>query len=222
MHSLFLVILLILRFLKKLVELTIKKYGKINHIINNAGYTWDGILHKMTDKQWEAILLVHNTAPFRLIRAASVHMREAAKNEIEKFGSPQENRSVVNISSTSGLHGNPGQANYSTAKAGVLGLTKTVAKEWGPLGIRCNCIAFGAIDTRLTQDRSKGEFIEVKPGEKVVLGIPKDSANPKAIAAPLRRIGTPLEAASSILILCSPYSSYITGHCLEVTGGAGL
>jgi len=210
-------------YLKVLVKKTAEfGNGKIHIIVNNAGYTWDGVIHKMTDKQWEAMLSIHNTAPFRLVRAAANHMRESAKAEIEKFGSPQQNRSIVNVSSTSGLHGNAGQANYSTAKMGVLGFTKTVAKEWGSFGIRCNSIAFGLIDTRLTQARSD-KFIEVE-GEKVSLGIPKEASNPKIreMLTPLRRAGTPEEAASGILLLCSPYASYITGHCLEVTGGAGI
>jgi len=196
---------------------TVKVFGKINIIVNNAGYTWDGMLHKMTDKQWNAILEVHNTAPFRMIRAAAPYMREQAKTEKEK-GIPQP-RAIVNISSTSGLHGNIGQANYSTAKLGIVGLTKTVAKEWGPFGIRCNAIAFGLIDTRLV--REKGDsFIEVD-GNKVELGIP--GSKPRDILAiPLQRIGTPTDAARGILFLCSPLSSYVNGHTLEVTGGAGI
>jgi len=96
--------------------------GKIHYIVNNAGYTWDGVIHKMSDKQWDTILAVHTTAPFRLVRTAAPYFRV-------KDG---ENRCIVNISSTSGTHGNAGQANYSLAKAGVTGLTKTIAKEWGP------------------------------------------------------------------------------------------
>jgi len=209
-------------FPQKLVDQTLKAFGKINHIVNNAGYTWDVILLKMTDKQWDAMLTIHNTAPFRLVRAAANHMRETAKAEIEKFGAPQQNRSIVNVSSTSGLHGNAGQVNYSTAKMGVVGFTKTIAKEWGPLGIRCNTIAFGFIDTRLTQERSD-KFIQVE-GEKVALGIPKDPMTTKIreMLTPLRRGGAPEEAASGIFLLCSPNASYITGHTLEVTGGAGI
>jgi 3-oxoacyl-[acyl-carrier protein] reductase len=96
--------------------------GKIHIIVNNAGYTWDGVIHKITDKQWDTMLAVHNTAPFRLVRQAAPYFRV-------KDG---EKRVIINISSTSGTHGNAGQANYALAKAGVLGLTKTIAKEWGP------------------------------------------------------------------------------------------
>jgi len=202
----------------KLVAFTIEKFGKINHIVNNAGYTWDGVLHKMSDKQWAAMLEVHNTAPFRLLRAAAPYLREPAKEEKEK-GLPLQNRSIVNISSISGTLGNSGQVNYSTAKSGIVGLTKTVAKEWGFLGIRCNAIAFGTIQTRLT-DTMKDEVIEVD-GEKVKLGIPASAQNPavfKALVA-LQRKGTVDEAAGSILLLCSPLSGYINGQCLSVDGG---
>eukprot|EP01126_Amoeba_proteus_P037421 TRINITY_DN385_c0_g1_i6.p1 TRINITY_DN385_c0_g1~~TRINITY_DN385_c0_g1_i6.p1 ORF type:complete len:222 (-),score=40.14 TRINITY_DN385_c0_g1_i6:679-1344(-) len=112
-----------------IVAFTLEKFGKINIIVNNAGYTWDAILHKMTDKQWNAMLEVHNTAPFRLIRAAAPHLRDSAKKEKDK-GLPIQSRCIINISSISGTQGNVGQINYATAKAGIIGLTKTVAKEW--------------------------------------------------------------------------------------------
>jgi len=206
-------------FPEKLIKETISNFGKLNILVNNAGYTWDGILHKMSDKQWEAMLLVHNTAPFRLIRAAAPYMRDAAKNEIEQ-GKTAEPRCIINVSSTSGLHGNSGQANYSTAKMGVIGLTKTIAKEWGMFGIRCNAIAFGYIDTRLTQAKEGGAFIEVE-GKQIPLGIP-EQLRKSTEGIPLRRVGTPSDAAGAMLMLVSPFSSYITGHCLEVTGGAGI
>jgi len=213
-------------FPEKLIQSTIKAFGKINILVNNAGYTWDAMSHKMDDKTWEAMLLVHQTAPFRIIRAAAPYMRDAGKKEIESGKAP-ENRAVINISSTSGIHGNVGQVNYSTAKMGVLGLTKTIAKEWGPFGVRCNCIAFGFIDTRLTQAKEKGSFITVD-GKKVALGIPggvnlnNKEGQEKLKAIPLARSGKADEAAASIVLLSSPLSSFITGHCLEVTGGAGI
>ena len=114
----------------------------------------------MSDKQWETMLTVHNTAPFRLIRAAAPFMREESKKEIDATGK-SEPRSIVNVSSTSGLHGNAGQANYATAKMGVVGLTKTIAKEWGMFGIRCNTVAFGRIETRLTADKEKGASFKI-------------------------------------------------------------
>ncbi|KPI42723.1 putative oxido [Cyphellophora attinorum] len=174
--------------------------GKIHYIVNNAGYTWDGVVHKITDKQWDTILAVHNTAPFRLIRAAAPYFRV-------KDGEP---RAIVN-------------ANYSLAKAGVVGLTKTIAKEWGPqFGVRVNTVAFGHIDTRLTRAKEAGAFITTPEGQRVALGIPSaqissrkgEDAQPyKDI--PLGRPGTATEAASSILALCSPLFSYVSGQTLE-------
>jgi len=210
------------KFPDRIIKATIDAFGKLNILINNAGYTWDGMAHKITDEMWDAMLKVHNTAPFRLIRAAAPWMRDAGKAESDA-GKPVENRVIINISSTSGLHGNVGQANYATAKMGIVGLTKTIAKEWGPFGVRCNTIAFGYVETRLTQAKDKGAFMEVN-GKKVALGIPgRDPSNASANAGlPLRRSASALEAAGSMLILASPYASYITGHTLEVTGGAGI
>eukprot|EP01117_Protostelium_nocturnum_P020449 TRINITY_DN91_c0_g1_i2.p1 TRINITY_DN91_c0_g1~~TRINITY_DN91_c0_g1_i2.p1 ORF type:complete len:330 (+),score=101.18 TRINITY_DN91_c0_g1_i2:141-1130(+) len=211
-------------FPEKIINATLKAYGKINVLVNNAGYTWDGMAHKMSDKQWEAMLLVHQTAPFRLIRAAAPYMRDEGRKELERDGVSQ-NRCIINISSTSGLHGNLGQINYSTAKMGILGMTKTIAKEWGQFGVRCNTVAFGFIETRLTQAKEKGAFITVD-GKQVALGIPgsntDDKNSTKLQSIPLHRIGKPDEAAAGILLLASPLSSYITGHCLEITGGAGI
>jgi 3-oxoacyl-[acyl-carrier protein] reductase len=207
-------------FPEKLVTATLEAFGKVNVLVNNAGYTWDGMLHTMTDDQWDAMLKVHNTAPFRLIRAIAPHMREGAKKEIAEAGTPQEPRSIINISSTSGLHGNVGQANYATAKLGIIGLTKTVAKEWGQFNIRCNAVAFGLVNTRLTQEKSMGAFIQVD-GKQVKLGIPNSEKRDYS-AVPLRRPGNVAEAAGAVLLLASPHASYITGHTLEVTGGAGI
>lgn len=208
-------------FPEKLMKTAIDAFGKINVIVNNAGYTWDGMVHKMTDDQWDAIIAVHNTAPFRIIRAAAPHMRDVAKREMDKHGSPQENRVIVNISSTSGLHGNVGQANYSCAKMGVVGLTKCIAKEWGPFGVRCNAVAFGFIQTRLTAAKEDGATMKV--GEKeVAIGIPDAMRGRANTGNPLGRPGVPDEGAAGILFMSSPWGSYITGHCLEVTGGAGI
>jgi 3-oxoacyl-[acyl-carrier protein] reductase len=166
------------------------------------------------------MLEVHASAPFRIIRAAVPFMREAAKQEMTDGGTP-EPRCIINVSSTSGLHGNAGQANYATAKMGVVGLTKTVAKEWGPFGIRCNAVAFGFIETRLTHSKEKGESITVG-AEQVALGIPDHLRQMATMMIPLGRAGTPDEAAGGIALLASPLAAYITGHTLEVTGGAGI
>jgi len=200
-----------------LMAKAIEAFGKLNILVNNAGYTWDGMLHKMSDRQFAAMIEVHNTAPFRLIRAAAPYMREAAKAE-QAEGKKVEPRCIVNVSSTSGLHGNTGQINYSTAKSGIVGMTKTVAKEWVPFGIRCNAVAFGFIETRLTQDKEAGQSIEVD-GEEVPLGIPSHLKGMATMVIPLARTGTPEEAAGGLLLLASPLASYITGHTLEVTGG---
>ncbi|KAI9250172.1 hypothetical protein BDA99DRAFT_523049 [Phascolomyces articulosus] len=202
------------KFPEQLVEGTVKAFGKLNHIVNNAGFTYDGMAHKITDKQWETMLVVHQTAPFRILRAAAKYLRK-------KDG---ENKAIVNISSTSGLHGNIGQANYATAKAGVVGLTKTIAKEWGLFGVRCNTVAFGWVDTRLTRAKEAGTSIEID-GEKVALGVPTGNraakGNPYA-DIPLGRAGNTDEVAGSVMMLCTPLSSYVTGHTLEVTGGRGI
>ncbi len=208
------------KFPEVLISETIAKYGAFNIIVNNAGYTWDGMLHKMSDKQFSAMLEVHTTGPFRLIRAAAPHMREQAKKEKAK-GKSFEPRCIVNVSSTSGLHGNIGQINYSTAKMGVVGMTKTIAREWGAFGIRCNAVAFGFIDTRLTQERESSESINVD-GQQVQLGIPGTLRETVRSMIPLGRAGTVEEAAGAILFLACPLASYITGHTLEVTGGMGI
>lgn len=195
-------------------------FGTLNILVNNAGYTWDGMLHKMSDKQWEAMLAVHNTAPFRLVRAAAPYMRDAARQE-QTEGKPVAPRSIINVSSTSGLHGNIGQANYATAKMGIVGLTKTIAREWGPFGIRCNAVAFGYIETRLTQAKESGESIAVD-GEEIPLGVPSHLHDMVKMMIPLGRTGTVEEAAGGILLMASPYAGFINGHTLEVTGGMGI
>ncbi|KAF2731350.1 NAD(P)-binding protein [Polyplosphaeria fusca] len=192
--------------------------GKIHIIINNAGFTWDGVIHKMTDKQWHTILDVHGTAPFKIVREAAPYFRV-------KDGEP---RNIINISSTSGLHGNAGQINYSLAKAGVTGVTKTIAKEWGPqFGVRANTIAFGHIMTRLTAAKEAGAFITTPDGQKVALGIPQaqKAGGPgegQHLDIPLRRPGTATEAASAILAVASPLFSYVNGQTISVTGGRNM
>ncbi|KAI0011554.1 hypothetical protein F4779DRAFT_572206 [Xylariaceae sp. FL0662B] len=190
--------------------------GKLHIIVNNAGYTWDGVVHKMSDAQWETMVSLHATAPFRLVRAAAPYFRL-------RDGEP---RCIVNISSTSGVHGSAGQANYAFAKAGVVGLTKTIAKEWGPrFGVRANTVAFGRIDTRLTRDKNEGVFVTGPAGERIALGIPqgpKDAGTSPHADIPLGRPGTPSEAASVVLAVCSPLFSYVTGQTIMVTGGRNM
>ncbi len=212
-------------FPSRLMQSAVDAFGQINVLINNAGFTWDGMAHKIADEQWQAILDVHLTAPFRMIQAAAPYLRGAAKAELES-GTAFSNRCIVNISSTSGLHGNIGQANYAAAKMGVVGLTKTVAKEWGAFGIRCNAVAFGFVDTRLTRvQEAQEEAIEVE-GRELLLGIPRKVRDllDRNIGQriPLARPASVTEAAGGIVLIASPLASYITGHVLEVTGGMGI
>jgi len=212
-------------FPEQLLQTAVDKFGSLNVVVNNAGYTWDAMAHKLTDEQWQAILDVHLSAPFRMIRAAAPFLRTAAAAEL-KSGASLSNRCIVNVSSTSGLHGNIGQANYAAGKMGIVGLTKTIAKEWGRLGIRCNAVAFGFIDTRLTRSQeAQEEAIEID-GREVVLGIPQKVRwmldKDIHLRIPLGRPATDEEAAAGIVLIASPLASYITGHVLEVTGGMGI
>ena len=177
------------------------------------------MIHKTSEQQWQAMLDIHCTVPFKIIQAAGHHMRSLAKSEMKSTGGPAKPRVILNISSTSGVHGNAGQANYATAKSGILGLTKAVAKEWGQYNIRCNAVAFGFIKTRLTGDNKAGEAMTVGK-EKVKLGLPTKIVDAFTNIVPLRRFGEPEEAAGALLMLASPFSSYINGHVLEVAGGA--
>ena len=205
-------------FPERLVEEAIQVFGGLDILVNNAGYTWDGTLHKMSDAQWRAILEVHLTAPFRIIRAAAPYLRETAKREIAEHGRARA-RKIVNVSSTSGTRGNFGQANYAAAKSGVIGLTRTLAREWGRYNVQANCVAFGLIDTRLTKNKESGENIQRSMTE-IRLGIP-DAIRENVIShIPLGRPGTADEAAGTIFFFASPLSDYVSGQVLEVTGGS--
>ena len=200
-----------------IVNAAIEKFRGLDIIVNNAGYTWDAVIHKMTDEQWEAILAVHLTAPFRIIRAASTFLRETAKREKQEHGAARA-RKIINISSTSGTRGNAGQSNFSSGKEGVIGLTKTLAKEWGQFNIQVNAVAFGRIDTRLTQAKEKGETIQRGEAE-IAIGIPAERLDRTTPMIPMGRAGTPREGAGAILFFASPLSDYVSGQVLEVAGG---
>jgi 3-oxoacyl-[acyl-carrier protein] reductase len=200
----------------ELVQKAIDSFGKLDIIVNNAGYTLDEPVHKMTDEHFQAMLDIHTVVPFRVIRAAAPHLREPAKKEREE--GKEVFRKIVNISSTSGTFGNAGQANYSAGKAGVVGLTKTVAKEWGQFKVNVNAVAFGFIDTRLTQAKVDENVME-KDGEKIQLGIPEQMRGMAAMLIPLGRPASPEEAAGGVFFLCSPWSNYVHGQTLHVTGG---
>jgi 3-oxoacyl-[acyl-carrier protein] reductase len=199
-----------------LVMAAIDSFGKIDIIVNNAGYTLDAPVHKMSDEHFQAMLDIHTIVPFRVIRAAAPYLREPAKKEREE--GVEVFRKIVNISSTSGTFGNAGQANYSAGKAAVVGLTKTVAKEWGQFKVNVNAVAFGFIDTRLTQAKVDGNTME-KDGEKIQLGIPEQMRQMASMMIPLGRPATPEEAAGGVFFLCSPWSNYVHGQTLHVTGG---
>ncbi len=200
----------------KLVQTAIDSFGKIDIIVNNAGYTIDAPIHKMSDEQFQAMLDIHLIVPFKVIRAAAPHLREPAKKEREEGN--EVFRKIVNISSISGTMGNAGQANYSSAKAGVTGLTKTLAKEWGQFKVNVNAVAFGFIETRLTAAKAEDNTMEIG-GEKVQLGIPEQMRGMASMLIPLGRPGTPEEAAGGVFFLCSPWSNYVHGQVLNVTGG---
>jgi 3-oxoacyl-[acyl-carrier protein] reductase len=204
-------------FAPKLIKSTLSRFGRIDAIVNNAGYTWDGTIHKMSDEQWEAMLAVHLTAPFKIIRAASEYLRETAKQEKTKFGRAQP-RKIVNVSSTSGTRGNAGQANYAAGKAGIIGVTRTLAKEWGQFNIQVNAVAFGFIETRLTKAKEDGDKISRESAD-IALGIPQANRDIAFKMIPLGRGGTPEEGAGAVLFFCSPLSDYVSGQVLEVTGG---
>jgi 3-oxoacyl-[acyl-carrier protein] reductase len=200
-----------------MVEKAIEAFGAIDIVVNNAGYTWDSVVHKMTDEQFQAMLDIHTIVPFRVVRAIAPHWREAAK--AEQAEGREIFRKIINISSISGTMGNAGQVNYSAAKAGVVGFTKTLAKEWGGFKINCNAVAFGFIETRLTQAKEKGEQIEVAGGEKVDIGVPEQMRAMASMIIPLGRPAQPEEAAAPVLFLASPLSNYVHGQVLNVTGG---
>ena len=200
----------------QLVQKALDSFGKIDIIVNNAGYTMDAPIHKMSDEQFQAMLDIHTVVPFRVIRAAAPHLREPAKKEREE--GKEVFRKIVNVSSTSGTFGNAGQANYSAGKAGVVGLTKTIAKEWGQFKVNVNAVAFGFIDTRLTQAKVDENTME-KDGEKIQLGIPEQMRQMASMLIPLGRPASPEEAAGGVFFLCSPWSNYVHGQTLHVTGG---
>ena len=204
----------------QLIKATLDSFVGIDIIVNNAGYTWDAVIQNMTDKQWYAMLDVHTTAPFRILREASQFIREAAKKEQAANGRANP-RKVINVTSVSGVYGNAGQVNYSTAKAGVTGLTKTLAKEWGRYNVQVNCVCYGFIETRLTAPKESAEKV-VREGEEILLGVPDQMRQMAPLLIPLGRPGTPEEAAGPVLFLASPLSNYVSGIVLEVTGGRAI
>ena len=205
-------------FADRFVATAVDTYGGLDIIVNNAGYTWDNVVQKMSDEQWEAMLAVHLTAPFRILRAASAFIRDAARREAEE--GRDVFRKVVNISSTSGVYGNAGQANYAAAKAGINGLTKAMAKEWGRYKVNVNSVAFGLIKTRLTEaDANAGATHRHRRASEIQVGVnPQILKNAEAMI-PLGRGGTPEEAAGAVYLFCIPESNYVSGQVLVCGGG---
>ena len=205
-------------FPERFINTAIEIFGGLDIIVNNAGYTWDNVIQKMDDDQWQAILDCHVTAPFRILRAAQPHIKRLFLEEQEK--GITNYRKVVNISSTSGMNGNAGQINYSTAKAGVVGMAKTMAKEWGRYNVNVNAVGFGLIKTRLTDaDAKKDDSTIDIEGNKIKVGVNSALFEAAKTMIPLGRPGTPQEAAGAIYMFCIPESNYVTGQILMCHGG---
>jgi 3-oxoacyl-[acyl-carrier protein] reductase len=204
-------------FVDRFVGAAVETFGGLDILVNNAGYTWDATIQKMTDEQFQAMLDVHLVAPFRILRAAAEPIRVMAKREAA--AGREVFRKVVNISSIAGLYGNPGQAGYSSAKASLVGLTRTLCKEWGRYKVNVNCVAFGLINTRLTQPiESQQKTIDVA-GRDIKIGVQPQLLDTMAQIIPLGRSGTPEEAADAVYLFCSPESNYISGQVVVCSGG---
>jgi 3-oxoacyl-[acyl-carrier protein] reductase len=199
------------------VQATLAEFDSIDIIVNNAGYSWDNVIQKTSDEQFQAMLDIHLLTPFRILRAASAFIREAAKKEIA--ASQRVMRKVVNITSIAGTDGNPGQAGYSAGKAGIIGLTKTLAKEWGRYNVNVNAVGFGLIGTRLVQPLTDAGAKMEMHGHQIRLGVQPSLLDSVKSACPLGRLGTPEEAAGAVLFFCSPLSDYVTGEVLICGGG---
>ena len=204
-------------FAERFIGTAVEHYQGLDIIVNNAGYTWDNVIQKMTDEQWYAMLDVHLTAPFRILRAAQPVIRSLVKADQE--AGRRNIRKVVNISSVAGLFGNAGQANYSTAKAGITGMTMTLAKEWGRLNTTVNCVAYGFIKTRLTEASVDGNAVANIEGREIKVGINREMMDMLERSIPLGRAGTPEEAAGSVYMFCIPESDYVSGQTLMCSGG---
>ncbi len=200
-----------------IVHATLAEFDSIDIIVNNAGYSWDNVIQKTSDEQFQAMLDIHLLTPFRILRAASGFIRESAKKEIA--ASQRVMRKVVNITSIAGTDGNPGQVGYSAGKAGIIGLTKTLAKEWGRYNVNVNAVGFGLIGTRLVQPLTDAGAKMEMHGHQIRLGVQPSLLDSVKSACPLGRLGTPEEAAGAVLFFCSPLSDYVTGEVLICGGG---
>ncbi|MDO8290519.1 MAG: SDR family oxidoreductase [Parvibaculum sp.] len=207
-------------FADRFVGMAMEKFGGLDIIVNNAGYTWDSVIQKMTDEQFQTMLDVHLVAPFRILRAAAEPIRVLSKKEAQE--GKEVFRKVVNISSMAGTNGNAGQANYSSAKAALVGLTKTMSKEWGRYKVNVNCVAYGFIDTRLTQAMESEDTKVTIEGRELQVGVPGQTRAMLPAMVPLGRAGTPEEAAGAVYLFCIPESNYVSGQVLIVGGGVNM
>lgn len=207
-------------FADRFVGMAMEKFGGLDIIVNNAGYTWDSVIQKMTDDQFQTMLDVHLVAPFRILRAAAEPIRVLSKKEAQE--GKEVFRKVVNISSMAGTNGNAGQANYSSAKAALVGLTKTMSKEWGRYKVNVNCVAYGFIDTRLTQAMENEDTKVTIEGRELQVGVPGATRSMLPAMVPLGRAGTPEEAAGAVYLFCIPESNYVSGQVLIVGGGVNM
>jgi 3-oxoacyl-[acyl-carrier protein] reductase len=204
-------------FAERFVQGAIDVFGGVDIIVNNAGYTWDSVVQKTTDEQWYAMIDVHMTAPFRILRAASDFIRSQARIEAES--GREVFRKVVNISSLAGVGGNAGQIGYGAAKAGVNGITRSMCKEWGRYKVNVNSVAFGLIRTRLTEAAAGGDASIAVEGKKIRVGVNADVLKTMEQGIPLGRAGTPQEAAGAVYLFCLPESDYISGQVVVCSGG---
>ncbi|OBI15742.1 3-oxoacyl-ACP reductase [Mycobacterium sp. E2327] len=204
-------------FADRFTSTALERFSGIDVVVNNAGYTWDNVIQKMDDNQWQTILDVHLTAPFRILRAAGEYFRSAAKEE--KAAGREVFRKVVNVSSVSGVFGNAGQVNYAAAKMGVVGFTKALAKEWGRYKVNVNSVAFGLVLTRLTQATDDPNASVDVQGRQIKVGIQPERLERISQAIPLGRPGSPEEGAGAIYMLCTQDANYVTGQLLVVDGG---
>lgn len=200
-----------------LVQAAVDAFGQLDIVVNNAGYTWDGMAHKMSDEQFRAMLEIHTVVPFKVLRAAAPYLRDAGKADRE--AGREVFRKVVNVTSISGTQGNLGQVNYSSAKAGLVGLTKTLAREWGAFKVNVNAVAFGFVETRLTAASGEDAETFVKDGHEIPLGIPEKMRELASTIIPLGRAATPEDAAGPIFFLCTPWSNFVHGQVITASGG---
>lgn len=204
-------------FPQTVIDKALDTYGSVDILVNNAGYTWDNVIQKTTDEQFQAMLDIHVVVPFRMMRAAAPWLKETAKKEAESR--QRITRKVVNITSISGTDGNAGQAGYSSGKAAVVGLTKTMAKEWGRYQITVNAVGFGLIDTRLIRPMDDPDTNIAIGDRQVHVGIQPQVREQVTKLVPLGRLGTPEDAANAVFFFCSPLSDYVTGEVLICGGG---